>query len=265
MKLDKHIGYKFLTEEKFTIDILMHYFQDAVDEEEFKNSTEFRSTASLLHHKENKNYYITSTVIEKLDLLKVKQKELKGKMQFDWTYFNSIEPQKITFLTSTNSAIRFWFTGTHISIFFLQELSKGEMKSRGTQDNVWFDFCFVDKRDGTYHPPTFKEGETDEHKEQYERFIYSLLCFFFLSENELVIVEPNRKYGTKKSGKVVNSLPFPITVVNSNWNVTSIRVESFGVAGHFALRWTGQGRRIPKMVFIEPYEKGGYVRKAQKK
>jgi hypothetical protein len=81
----------------------------------------------------------------------------------------------------------------------------------------------------------------------------------------LVLVEPGRKYGTKKSGKLINTFTdIPLTIVNSKWNITSIRTEGFEVKGHFALRWTGEGRKIPKMVFIEPFQKNGYMRKSMK-
>ena len=78
-------------------------------------------------------------------------------------------------------------------------------------------------------------------------------------------MKPGEKSGTKKSGKIINSLPVPITIINSKWNITSIRTDGFNVSGHFALYWTGEGRRIPKMIFREPYEKKGYVRKAANK
>lgn len=78
-------------------------------------------------------------------------------------------------------------------------------------------------------------------------------------------MKPGEKKGTKKSGKIINELPFPLTIINSKWNVTSVRTEGWYVSGHFALRWTGKGREVAKMVFIQPFEKHGMVRKAKMK
>ena len=86
----------------------------------------------------------------------------------------------------------------------------------------------------------------------------------YLSENTEVLLEAGRKTGTKKSGKVINTLPIPLTIVDSNWNITSIRTDGFNVSGHFAIRWVGEGRTEAKMVYISPYEKSGYVRKSKK-
>lgn len=97
-----------------------------------------------------------------------------------------------------------------------------------------------------------------------EEYVYKFLCFFYLAENEEQIIPAGKVYGTKKTGKVSNDFKFPLTVVTSNWNVTSIRTEGFGVRGHFRVQRTGRGRTNYEIIFIEPFTKKGYVRRSGK-
>ncbi len=96
-----------------------------------------------------------------------------------------------------------------------------------------------------------------------EPFVYSLLCFMFLTENDEVELKPGMKSGTKKSGKVINTLQQNITIVNSRWNTTVITSGEFGVRGHFRLQPVGVGRSENKLIFIEPFVKSGITRKAK--
>ena len=95
-------------------------------------------------------------------------------------------------------------------------------------------------------------------------FTYKMMCFIFLSETEEIVVNGGQKWGSKKSSaRLLNDLDIPITVVNSKWNVTSIRTEGFAVSGHFHIYHTGPGRTIPKMLWVDPFEKHGYTRRAK--
>jgi hypothetical protein len=94
---------------------------------------------------------------------------------------------------------------------------------------------------------------------------YALLCFFFLSENDEIVVKPNSKVGKTRKDKIVNKLPFELTIVNSRWNTDIVREEGFGVRGHFALRRCGEGRKNARVVFIAPFQKNGYRRIAKSK
>jgi hypothetical protein len=87
------------------------------------------------------------------------------------------------------------------------------------------------------------------------------MCFIFLSENEEIVITPGRKHGTKKSGKLINTLNLPIIIVNSRWNITVVRTEGFNVSGHF--RIYRKDREEPKMILIQPYKKNGYIRRAK--
>jgi hypothetical protein len=213
----------------------------------------------------NKNYYITNTVTDKLDMLKVQKKKLVPSLEvqaigltgyrevYDWTVFNNISDRKATFIFPDNRLFRVQFYGNYMSFCYLTYTP--ETKIFG---HTYWTMFYV-RRD------TGEQFDQDCRKDtmEIETMIYKLLCFIYLSENEEVIVPPGVKVGTKKKGFVNNELKDPLTVVTSKWNVTSVRTEGFTVDAHFALRWTGPGRTIPRMVLIEPFQKHGYVRRAK--
>ena len=96
-----------------------------------------------------------------------------------------------------------------------------------------------------------------------EPFVYRLLCFMFLTENDEIELKPGQKTGTKKSGKVINSLQQNVIIVNSRWNTTIISSGKFGVRGHFRLQPCGPGRSEYTTIFIDPFIKTGITRKAK--
>lgn len=66
-----------------------------------------------------------------------------------------------------------------------------------------------------------------------------------------------------KSIKKNNSDNIDIIHIGSTWFTNLVRTEGFNVKGHFALRACGKGRSERKLVWINPYEKNGYTRKAK--
>jgi hypothetical protein len=242
MILDRHIANRLITDFSFTKELVQLFHSKEQIEQE---SRAYMTSLALLHPWKNKNFVITNTVITKLDKLKIKN--------LDWSVFYHLEDQKKTFILPDNNALRIWIYEGYIHFLFLDMTMYD--KENGNLLSVLF---YIDK---------LKNIKCDhfEHQDVKEReeFIYKLMCFFYLTENEEILLKSGHKIGTKKSGKIINKLPFDVTIVNNNWNITSIRNEGFQVSGHFAIRWSGEGRSIPKIVFIEPFEKKGYVRKAK--
>lgn len=267
MQLDKHIAKRFLTDPMLTMEIIEHTFPDAaqafetgfqekklirsggytmeVDEVTLKNKV-----ASLYHlletPKGHKPFYCTETMLDCLEHLKVH----KNGEHYNWTYFDSLPDQRATFIFPDNKMLRMAVVGEVIS--FCHVAYTPYDKERG---NVGWVLFWLNR----------KTGELCDHfghKDvvNIEKFVYSLLCFVYMADNEEVIVPAGSRYGTRKSGKLINSTPFPITVINSKWNVTSIRNEGFAVSAHFAIRYTGKGRTVPRIVFIDAFEKKGYTR-----
>ena len=261
MRLENHIARRLLTDDDFMMEILETVYPDEIgrmmkDDEQPEDLDEMASLWHLLSNDNQKAYWITNTVLEKLDLLKIKKQYTEGiGDHYDWTFFKDLPKQKITFIFPDNCLLR--LNVIDDILHFCHMTFVFDENSDNAGQALWVNF-YVDRLTG-------KQCDHFEHIDvkTIEKFVYSLMAFFFLSENEFHIVEPGRKYGTRKSGKIINTLDIPITVVNNNWNVTSIRTEGFQVKGHIAMRWSGVGRKIPKLVLIEPFMKKGYVRKAK--
>lgn len=261
MVLNNHIASKFLLDDTFVIEMMSVMMPDELnkmtsDQElsDMEKSQLFalNNTVSAI---DQKAFYITDTILDKVQLLKV---NLKENGHYDWSVFSHLKNQKKTFIFSNNSLIR-------LSI-----------------DYGFICFCWIDAKPSIHNKKDLQTNfhlfnlnqETQEFSHNWipdsyigelEEKIYKLLCFFYLCENEEIVINPGEKYGNRKQGKFINTFSnIPVTIVNNNWNVTSIRTESFGVRGHFAIRWTGKDRQTPKMVFIEPFKKNGYIRKSIK-
>lgn len=264
MILKNHIAFRFLTDSTLPMEMISSTYPadfkqmiDTLDTKEAKISPNVASLFHLLSSEEQKTFYITDTVIKHLDALKIKKINTEGIGEhYDWTYFKGLKNQKTTFIFPDNSLLRFSVDGDTLHFC-----------------NLFFNFNKGDKNNGQLNWTMFyvnrMTGEQCEHfnhndVKEIELFVYRLLSFFYLSENEHIIIEPGGKNGNRKQGKFINSFAnIPVTIVNSKWNITSIRTEGFDVDGHFAMRWTGAGRNVPRLVLIEPFKKHGYVRRAK--
>lgn len=95
-----------------------------------------------------------------------------------------------------------------------------------------------------------------------ENFLRTLIYTFF-SKNEFVFVNPGQKHGKTYNEKIWNESEFPITVVDSFWNKTIMRLEDFDVNGHFRLQACGQNWHDRELIWINPFKKHQYIRKAK--
>lgn len=258
MVLKNHLAYKFLENEDMSVDMIRAFMPEQLDK--FLNGQELTETeksqlktiSATLSPDDQDAFYITHTILEKVDMLKVKKQD-NG--HYDWSVFDHLEKQKKTFIFPDNYLIRLYISSGYLGFCYIDTVPAPEHPGHRQVIFHLFHYHQDEKR---------FSSNWDQDVGELEEQIYKLFCFFYLSENDFIVVEPGRKHGTRKEGKLINSLDVPVTIVNSNWNITSIRTEGFGVRGHFAIRWSGKGRSIPKMVFIKPFKKKGYVRKAKK-
>lgn len=88
-----------------------------------------------------------------------------------------------------------------------------------------------------------------------------IIVFLEMSETETVLIRPNHAIGTRKNG-VLNQTKSSFIHVDSKWNVESIRIDGFWVSGHFRLQYY-KSLDKHKLVYINPYQKNGYIRKAK--
>jgi hypothetical protein len=61
-----------------------------------------------------------------------------------------------------------------------------------------------------------------------------------------------------------NNLNKAVTVIDSTWYTNLIKTEGFNVRGHFRLQPVGEGRKERKLIWINDFQKNGYVREAGK-
>lgn len=262
MVLRNHIAYRFLFDEEFMWDMIEsthpHEWSELTkkklcqaDEEMMKSK--IASYYDLIRPEHNKTYYITNSVLQNLELLKL---EVKDNGHYDWSVFQRIPLiTKYTFIFPDNHLLRMKVYEN--SIVFCDLKFKLENKKTGEGQSNWENF-YVDRETGAlcdhFDSPVMKG---------IEEFVYKFLCFMFLTENDEVVLNPGQSHGTKRTGKIINELKIPMTVVNSRWNTTVIRNEGFMVSGHFRLQPWGPGMLQRKLIFIEPFEKTGYTRQAK--
>ncbi len=267
IRLTNHIAYRFLNDESIIWEILeLHHHEmkdkqaiaDQLDNESFIESEAWRSikyTWNVLSPQGNRSYYITDSVKDNLELLKVKR---NAEGRYDYTIFAHLKPQKATFIFPENKLIRMYIPdgAPPITFEYIRFEKDPNIKHAGRMNSCLF---YVDRETGEqcthFAHPDVKEIED---------YLYKLLCFVYLSEVEEILLQPGQKMGTKKSGKLINEIKQPLVVVTSKWNITSIRTEGFKVSGHFRLQPHGEGRKQVRVQWIDPFDKEGYVRRAQK-
>lgn len=264
MQLRNHIAYRYLTDESLAMEMVetiypMEYAE--LSHKTIKPSENAKLKVSELYDAispDNQTaYYITDTVIDKLEMLRV-QKNEEG--YYDWGIFKDVKKEKLTFIFKDNTVLRL---AVRDSILFFSHMeykyfTKEERTKHKTPGTIRWTHFWVNRYTGL-HCSHFKH----DNVKKIETMVYRLLCFFYLSKNEERIVSPGKSYGTKKQHDALsNDGDIPITIVNSCWNITSIRTEGFNVSGHFRMQ---PYKDHVEMIFIEPFKKNGYVRKALKK
>lgn len=264
MLLNNHIVRKVLEDNLgFTIEVMEAIKGSRIIAEDVE---QYNDIAHTMSNKNNKTYYVTKTVIDRLALLDTKKcMQVEG-----WKIFKSLPDFKKTYILPEMAKDYSKYGGSGYVriakfgdlIFFVHVSSKflsPEQRTRTIDSSMYIVVLYIDLR----------EGKICEHfysadGKSLAPFLYSLMCFVELCDNEVVIIPEGRKYGTKKSDKIINTLPTPITIINNNWNITTIKGDGFPVSGHAAIYWTGVGRVIPKLLYVEPYMKSGYTRVAGK-
>jgi len=124
--------------------------------------------------------------------------------------------------------------------------------------NEWSpNFNNLDKMEGS-------EILSDYLRDLWTTFMVTI-TYLELTDVTLNIVQGGQKRGDiMKNNVIKNQTKHSVIQVNSNWNTKLIRINSFGVRGHWRLQPHGKGKKQYKWIFIEPYEKGIMKRSPQK-
>lgn len=103
-------------------------------------------------------------------------------------------------------------------------------------------------------------------KTDFEAFIITFLCFLKYVELETKVVEAGRKIH-HAGEKYKNDTKQRVEILDSSWFTTIIRSAGFMVGdetgGFFRMQQCGKGNAERKLVWIQPFEKHGYTRKAK--
>lgn len=92
--------------------------------------------------------------------------------------------------------------------------------------------------------------------------IAKLITFIELGDIETVYLPAGRNNGKpKKAGKITNTSEFNVYIVDTSWNKLIIRTDGFGVRGHFRLQPCGKEHKDRKLIWVDSFEKHGYVRR----
>ena len=84
-----------------------------------------------------------------------------------------------------------------------------------------------------------------------------------LGKVETLIVAGNTRRRMPNSNEAFrNQAPFRVTYLDCSWLRTIIRTEGFLVRGHFRLQACGERHLERKLIYIKPFQKHGYVRRA---
>jgi len=204
-------------------------------------------------------------------LIKETAEEMAGKIplseKFDIKFLNSVPDKKATFLMGKNLTIRYYKTGSMIyclglfiteqedgnmlnSLFFRMDLDEGYIyyPIKSTNQDTKFKVNEIPMEQIGMNGATILEA------------VIKLLLFIELSDIIIEILEPNQKTGTRKTGKVFNQSDSNVVVVDSKWNTISVRNEGFKVSGHWRAQPCGVGRQERRIIWIDSFEKKGYVR-----
>lgn len=256
MYLKNHIVRRLLVDKTFIMEVIETHMTH--EDPKYRGENVDREVAELglyelLRPEGNKTYLITKTVLDKLDLFDTKKAmSIEG-----WKVFESLPDFKKTFILPDNRCIRI---KKDDGVIHFVHFTMTPDKTRDNFGQLYWVMLFVNL-DENRMADHFNSADGN----MIAPFLYALLCFVELTDNEEVIVPPGRKYGTVKSGKVINIFPEPITIVNSRWNVKTIRTDGFPVSGHVRLQPFGSGTdRHYKLIYIEPYMKTGYTKRAGK-
>lgn len=154
-----------------------------------------------------------------------------------------------------------------------------------TDYKLAFSFCFYSLRGleffvtGGFEGKKFKSiglfakdltfyGNKDQTIERLINYALNILLFKQFAEIETVVTEGKKSKGSSKikinHEKYLNESPIPIEIIDSNWFRKLIRTGAFNVSGHFRLQPYGTNLSLRKLIWINEFEKKGYIRKPTK-
>ena len=222
MKLDKNFSLEILKDKK---EKLIKSFSDnsSID----SNDKELHQ---LLETDNKLKYIFSKSVIQTLDSIKIGNK-------FD---FNILKER-----TTKNGIII--IDKTELYIFQEQQ-----DKLRVMNFTISIKENYSDQQVFTFNLEKNQEIVDDTIEEHvWKKFLQCIIYLDFLP-TETKYIKPNEKTGTRKTDKIINNTDNELILVTKAWN-TEYKTElgkEFYSKPHWGIRWTGSGRNISKVVFV---------------
>ena len=113
---------------------------------------------------------------------------------------------------------------------------------------------------------TFYSSEKDpDYNISYPaQIVISFLLFKKYAEIEYKFIDGIKNKKSYINGeKIINNTELPMEFIDSSWFTTLIKTGGFKVSGHFRLQNFGKGLINKKLIYINDFEKTGYLRKAK--
>ncbi len=207
----------------------------------------------LMSNQNHKLYYISPKVQDHAELIKYE------KVNMNW--FRDIKEKSGTYIINKTEFFRFYIHPEriiHIAYFKSTTLPDG-------RPYVHYDIFGIRLNKGD----AYMAGVPGQDETAKQKFI-KLLLFIELSEIVFKQIKPFQKTivdnitGGKYENKIINQTGYNVIFVGTNWNKTIIVSGQFSVSGHIRIQPFGTGRSHYKPIWIEEYQKSGYMKKAPK-
>lgn len=189
----------------------------------------------LIDDNDNKYFFICESVYKAAELIKINE-------NFTGRTLKDIKFGYYVYLMGKHEMVKFSCVIGAIYGFYYND-----------KDDTYFEFG-IELEEGKYF---VKSGYVKQFSA-----IMQLLTFIELGDIEVQILNARQSNGGKKDvDKIQNSTNNTVYIVDSSWNKLLIRTDGFAVRGHFRLQPCGDGMKDRKLIWINAFEKNGYVRK----
>lgn len=209
------------------------------DEISMVGENRIQNPDSLINDGNSKIFLICDSVYEA-------SKRIRVEKAFTASIFKKINFGKYTYLLGKYQMMRFAVRNEFLIGFYFNE-EHPELSIKFGCNTLT----------GTY----FFRGGTNEDQVTFTKLM-KIIIFIELGDIEITILEKGRTFNKhNKKNKIANTSAATVFVVDSSWNKLIIRTDGFAVMGHFRLQPYGPDYSERKLIWIDAFEKHGYVRR----
>lgn len=196
-------------------------------------------TQNIIDKDGSSYFFICESVYKAANLIKVSA-------WFTGRTLKDIKIGKYTYLMGKNEMVRFYVGIGAIKGFYYDDKNK-----------IAFEWG-IEMENGNYY--------YDGYYDKLFTKIMQVLTFVELGDIEIQELPAGRNNNApKKEGKITNTSPNTVFVVDSSWNKLIIRTDGFAVKGHFRLQPCGFNHADRILIWIDAFEKHGYKRQPKAK